>query len=234
MRHLDDNVLALDFLNNGESSVERCPRLLIAPDLFNGVLGGDEHLSWAYSESSSLSFGDKGAKVGPVLKMSGESDIIDIDVIDEDDGFTLVTIPPGVGGLLVELRICGINTTRFTGSSSTIDPSSADTWVGQDTWHVVQFDSPKCGIASNKDISGDIIEVTRLGEGAGVVVTGDFGVTLFRLGGRTISELEEFIVLGTVLDVLFRRAVSDFETASRDLSPEAIAGSRVSEVDEAL
>jgi len=117
--------LSWDFLNRGESAVERFERLLIIlPDLPNGVLGGDNELLGSDKGGLHLNFSNEWEKVPPMFKIGGEVPMVDVHVIEDDDFFALISIPPLVEWLEIGVRVGSVDIGSLSRSRLAMDPDA--------------------------------------------------------------------------------------------------------------
>jgi len=95
-----DDVLTFNLFDNGESPGDRLERLLVGPpNRFNGVLGGDNELDRTDVRRGLLNLGNEGGEVGPMLNEASKVPVEDVHVVEDDDLFSLIAVPPLVEGL---------------------------------------------------------------------------------------------------------------------------------------
>lgn len=85
-----------NFLYDYKTSQERIPRFLILPDLLNVILARDDEFLWSDPERAALALGDEGGEVGPVLELPSELDVEFVHVVEEDNIFSLIPVPPNI------------------------------------------------------------------------------------------------------------------------------------------
>jgi len=197
--------LALDFLNNGEASTNRCEGFgIVFPDLFDGVLGGDDKFTGTDVAGTALDFSDKRKKVSPVFNLGGEISMVDIHVIEDDDFFVLVAIPPFVEGLEVGGRVGAVDRRCLTASGLSVNPDAAGGLELSRADHVVFGDLFDSIVMSEPEFCINGIKVSSLSGKPREDIPIGFGLTDFlrRLGAG--AEFDKLSSFGAVDDIFGR------------------------------
>lgn len=157
---LQHNVLSLSFLDNGESASDRGERLrIVLPDLLRGVLGRDNELLGSNISRASLSFGDKGKEVGPVLEGSGEVSMVDSKVVTDDRLFILVTIPPLIDGLEESIGVGAVCAGCLSTSAGSPEPDTTNAAELRRSSHEVSSDELEGCVMSESELRVNIFDV---------------------------------------------------------------------------
>jgi len=103
---IKEDGLTINNLINLEAALDsRGQSKIIAKDLSNGVVGGDDQLLGTDLNSGALLFSSKGIAVGPDLEVMTQALVVGVKVIEQDVGLALIGIPPLVARF--EIKVLG-------------------------------------------------------------------------------------------------------------------------------
>lgn len=149
----------MDLVNNGEASRHGVDALRVSlPYLFDGVLGGDNDLLWSEPNDTVFDLGGERLEVRPDLEMGSPLSVKDGEVINDNNLFAVVTVPPLGDGLVVGIGVGTRGGSRLAATGVTIDPHAAHTREIGWLLLIVIGDTLKRGVESNTELSVDSVK----------------------------------------------------------------------------
>jgi len=209
--------LVLCFFNDSETSKEGLSCFFIDPQLVNCVLAGNEKLLWADEHGRLLDLGDKGLVICPIFEERTTPGCdVSSDIVEQDDVFALISIPPLVAHLSIGMWIgawYGRISRHIAGDGGGLStaclamyPETTGGGDMGDGGHVILSDSFDGGVVLDTYFGGDIFDPSFFAAGPDLFPVFRGLSALFFVGTGSDAEFEEVSIFGAVRDVLLGRA----------------------------